>query len=104
MSNIAELHILKTHIQELEQDVRISLSRQEIKLHDTCASREQIAALKAQVEMTTREKPEMIQLIRQQAAEGDPVCAELLSLIALNHVQGGGYSWIETQLDMEVEE
>lgn len=43
MSNIAELHILKTHIQELEQDVRISLSRQEIKLHDTCASREQIA-------------------------------------------------------------
>jgi hypothetical protein len=34
MSNIAELHILKTRIQELEQDVRISLSRQEIKLHD----------------------------------------------------------------------
>ncbi len=53
---------------------------------------------------TEREKIKMTQLIRKQAAEGDPVCAEWLSLAALNHKQGGGYGWIETQLDMEDED
>lgn len=34
MTAQAEMHLLKTRIQALEQDVRISLSKQEIKLHD----------------------------------------------------------------------
>ena len=42
-----------------------------------------------------------VELIRKQAANGDPVCAEYLSLIALNSRAGGGRAWIETQLDME---
>lgn len=41
--------------------------------------------------------------LRKQAAEGDPVCAEYLSQIALNTRAGGGFLWIETQLDMEEE-
>jgi len=48
-----------------------------------------------------QQKLAMTNLIRKQAANGDPVCAELLSLSALNHKQGGGYAWIDTQLDME---
>lgn len=48
-----------------------------------------------------QQKLAMTELIRKQAANGDPVCAELLSLSALNHKQGGGYAWIDTQLDME---
>lgn len=42
-------------------------------------------------------------MIRKQAAEGDPVCAEYLAVSALNNMAGGGYSWIDTQLDMEDE-
>lgn len=34
MTQQAELHLLKTRIRELEEDVRIQVSRQEIKLHD----------------------------------------------------------------------
>ena len=48
-----------------------------------------------------QQKLAMTNLIRKQAANGDPVCADALSIAALNFKQGGGYSWIETQLDME---
>lgn len=53
MSGQAELHLLKTRIQELEQDVRISLSRQEIKLHD----RLYVAALAELVCMVADDAP-----------------------------------------------
>ena len=42
-----------------------------------------------------------LKMIRKQASRGDPVCAEYLSLIALNSRAGGGMDWIETQIDME---
>lgn len=54
--------------------------------------------------MTDREKIALTNMIRKQASEGDPVCAELLAISAVNHKQGGGFSWIDTQLDMEDED
>lgn len=51
--------------------------------------------------MKVKNNSNLFPQIRKQAAEGDPVCAELLSLSALNHQQGGGYEWIDMQLDME---
>lgn len=51
-----------------------------------------------------QQKLARLQLLRKQAANGDPVCAEYLASIALNSRAGGGRAWIETQLDMEEDE
>lgn len=42
--------------------------------------------------------------IEEQAKKGDEVCQDYLSEIALNSKRGVGFSWIETQLDMEDED
>lgn len=51
-----------------------------------------------------QQKLAMTNMIRKQAANGDSVCADALSLVALNFKQGVGYSRIESQLDMEDED
>lgn len=53
--------------------------------------------------MSQEERTARMKLVRKQAQEGDPVCAEYLALCALNSRAGGGRAWIETQLDMEEE-
>lgn len=50
---------------------------------------------------TSEDTTGILKRVRRQAVAGDPVCAEYLSQTALNNRAGGGYSWIETQLDME---
>jgi len=42
-----------------------------------------------------------IEMIRKQAVNGDSICADLLSLSALNSSSTGGHAWIDTQIDME---
>lgn len=51
--------------------------------------------------ISDKQRQARLELVRKQAREGDSVCAEYLSLIALNSRAGGGRDWIETQLDME---
>lgn len=50
-----------------------------------------------------REKQARNELIRKQARR-DPVCAEYLSQQAFNALAGGGFAFIETQLNFEEDE
>jgi hypothetical protein len=51
--------------------------------------------------LTDHQRILRLELIRKQATEGDSVCTEYLSSIALDSKARDGRVWIETQLDME---
>lgn len=67
-------------------------------LYDNCAQCEAESEAGRDHEILARKK-----MIRDQAANGDAVCAALLAESAMNHACGNGQSWIDTQLDMEDE-
>ena len=46
----------------------------------------------------------LAKIVDEQAKKGDEVCQDYLSEVALNSKRGGGFSWIEMQLDMEDED
>ena len=50
-----------------------------------------------------REKRAVNELIRKQARY-DPVCSDYISQQAFNYLAGGGFAFIETQLNFEDEE
>ncbi len=52
---------------------------------------------------SSKQKKARHELIRKQAHH-DPICAEYLSQQAHNAFDGGGFAFIETQLDSEEDE
>ena len=50
-----------------------------------------------------KEKRVINELIRKQARQ-DPICSDYISQQAFNHLAGGGFAFIETQLNFEDEE
>ena len=51
--------------------------------------------------MQSIESMKLTELVKKQAQEGDKVSQDYLTEQATNAKRGNGFSWIETQLDME---